>query len=84
MQIKMSAREETPTNTVFKDKCPERENFFKYRVIPLWNFLPQEVIQAKTTNLFKNRLDNFYIKKTSLSLRSNEIRKNNILTITDT
>ena len=67
----LSTQRPQPTN------CPKREYFFTYRVIPLWNALPQEVIQVKTTN----RLDNFLKKRTSHSLRYIEIRGNNLLTI---
>jgi len=36
-----------------------RKNFFSQRVINIWNGLPQEVVDADTVNLFKNRLDKF-------------------------
>ena len=34
-----------------------RRHFFTQRVMSLWNSLPQEVIDAKTLNVFKKRLD---------------------------
>jgi len=34
-----------------------RKNFFSLRVVSSWNTLPQHVIEATTTNSFKNRLD---------------------------
>lgn len=34
-----------------------RKNFFTHRIVEDWNELPQEVINAETTNAFKNRLD---------------------------
>jgi hypothetical protein len=43
--------------------CPQRENFFAYRVVKSWNSLPQEIIQSKSVNQFKNLLDNFHRKE---------------------
>ena len=37
--------------------CPQRENFFTYRVASHWNSLPQKIIQSGNVNQFKNRLD---------------------------
>jgi len=37
-----------------------RKNFFSNRVISTWNSLPGTVVQAKTTNQFKNRLDGYW------------------------
>ena len=34
-----------------------RRYFFTQRVVSLWNSLPQEVVDAKTLNLFKRQLD---------------------------
>eukprot|EP00061_Rhincodon_typus_P006869 g27946.t1 len=34
-----------------------RRHFFTQRVVSLWNSLPQEVVDAKTLNIFKRRLD---------------------------
>ena len=36
-----------------------RRNFFTQRVINSWNKLPQNVVDAETVNVFKNRLDKF-------------------------
>ena len=33
-----------------------RRHFFTQRVVSLWNALPQEVVDAKTLNIFKRRL----------------------------
>ena len=44
--------------------CSHRENFFTNRVIVRWNQLPNEIVNATSTQLFKNRLDAF-IKKNS-------------------
>ena len=34
-----------------------RKFFFSQRVVNEWNLLPQEVVDATSVNLFKNRLD---------------------------
>ena len=39
-----------------------RNNFFSQRVVNSWNSLPQSVVEAETTNMFKNRL----VKETRL------------------
>ena len=45
-------------NRQFVRSCDQRNNFFTNRIIPNWNALPSQVIEAKTTNQFKNRIDN--------------------------
>jgi len=44
---------------LFKPRCRTtvRKQFFTNRIINQWNSLPQEVINATTVNIFKNRLD---------------------------
>ena len=37
----------------------QRVNFFSIRIINAWNRLPDHVISAQTTNMFKNRLDKY-------------------------
>ena len=37
--------------------CSQREYFFTYRTIPIWNTLPSEVVSCTSLNQFKNRLD---------------------------
>ena len=37
----------------------QRVNFFSIRIINAWNRLPDHVISAQTTNVFKNRLDKY-------------------------
>ena len=44
-------------------KVRQRENYFSYRVLPMWNALPTEVTDAANTNQFKNKLDNHKKKK---------------------
>jgi len=36
-----------------------RRNFFSQRVVNAWNKLPDEVIDVKTVNAFKQALDEF-------------------------
>ena len=38
-----------------------RKRFFSLRVVNYWNALPDNRVEASTTNTFKNRLDKFYI-----------------------
>ncbi len=42
--------------------CDPRDNFFSNRVVPDWNRLPNEVVNAATVNDFKNGLDRFFGK----------------------
>jgi len=46
-------------NHIVIEKCHKnvRKNFFSNRVVKEWNELPQEVKNAQTTNMFKNRYD---------------------------
>ena len=37
-----------------------RKNFFSQRVVNAWNALPQEVVNAKSTNQFKSKIDQFW------------------------
>ena len=39
---------------------PVVKNFFANRVVNIWNSLPDNVIQAKTLNIFKNKLDKLW------------------------
>ena len=34
-----------------------RPNFFSFRLANLWNSLPENVVEALSTDLFKNRFD---------------------------
>ena len=43
-------------------KSNARHYFLNNRVVENWNKLPQEVIDSRTVNQFKNRLDNYAIK----------------------
>ena len=40
-----------------------RKNFFSIRVIKEWNSLPAYVVEAETTNSFKNKLDAYWSEK---------------------
>ena len=35
-------------------------HIFSLRVVNYWNALPDNIVEASTTNTFKNRLDKFY------------------------
>ncbi len=37
-----------------------RKHFFSNRIIEVWNSLPNDVVLAESTNIFKNRLDKFW------------------------
>jgi len=39
-----------------------RANFFGYRVVNVWNSLPEEVVTASSVNCFKGRFDRLYHK----------------------
>jgi len=39
--------------------CNIRNNFFPNRVVNPWNSLPDEIVEAKSVNSFKNKLDKF-------------------------
>ena len=41
-------------------KSSLRKNSFTLRVVNTWNSLPSQVVEAKTVNTFKNRLDRFW------------------------
>ena len=43
-----------------------RRTFFSQRVVTDWNRLPQHVIEAPSTNAFKNRLDKFWQQDMSI------------------
>ena len=42
---------------VIRSRLEIRKHFYSQRVVPIWNSLPQEVIDAPSVNAFKNRLD---------------------------
>lgn len=37
--------------------CDPRYNFFSNRIVPMWNKLDNEIVNAKTVNRFKNMFD---------------------------
>jgi len=47
---------------VYVPQCAKtvRKTFFSVRVCNSWNSLPQHVIEAQSTNSFKNRLDKYW------------------------
>ena len=38
-------------------RTERRRHFFTQRVVSLWNSFPQEIVDAKTLNVFERRLD---------------------------
>ena len=46
-------------NRQFIRNFPQRENFFTNRIVPYWNILPEEVVNARSVNSFKKRYDEF-------------------------
>ncbi len=44
-----------------------REYFFTHRTIPLWNNLPTKIIESKSTNQFKNRLDEYLLEQHTIN-----------------
>ncbi len=50
---------------VFKERAETstRRHFFTCRVVELWNELPEEVAAAPNTDIFKERLDNFWANR---------------------
>ena len=51
----------------YTKNCDQRDNFFTNRVVPIWNALPEHVINAKSINEFKNRYDQLKKKENSVS-----------------
>ena len=47
---------------LYKEKCKKelRRNYFRNRIVNLWNALPNSVVESPTLNTFKNRLDKFW------------------------
>ena len=37
-----------------------RDHFLTNRIVPLWNSLPQSVVDARSLNSFKSKLDSFF------------------------
>jgi len=40
-----------------------RKHFFSNRIIAVWNRLPNIIVNAESTNIFKNRLDKFWVNQ---------------------
>ena len=45
---------------VQRARTETRRRFFSHRVVSEWNRLPQRVVEATSTNCFKNRLDSYW------------------------
>ena len=50
------------TNKLFKQRFNTRQfqHFFSNRIVNNWNSLPEEIVNSKTLNSFKNRLDKYW------------------------
>ena len=46
-------------------KVTQRDMFFSNRVVDQWNALPNDVVTAKSLNIFQNKLDNYYKIRTT-------------------
>ena len=44
-------------------KTELRQNFFSVRVTDVWNSLPESIVNAKSLNCFKNKLDTYWINQ---------------------
>ena len=40
-------------------KCQQRENFFTNRIANEWRELPAHIVNSKSKNAFKNRIDKY-------------------------
>jgi len=40
-----------------------REHFFSNRIIAVWNSLLNNIVNAESTKIFKNRLDRFWVNQ---------------------
>ena len=40
-----------------------RKHFFCNRIVQVWNSLPNFVVSAESTNIYKNRLDKFWFNQ---------------------
>ena len=62
--IDNSKRVRGHTFKLVKNHCKSntRSCFFSQRVVNKWNGLPEEVVQAKTVNTFKNKLDKITVR----------------------
>ena len=40
-----------------------RKHFFSIRIVAVWNSLPNSIVNAESTNIFKNRLDRFWFNQ---------------------
>src|SRR5664279_55111 len=43
-----------------RSRLNPRKNFFSQRVVNYWNSLPSNVVEATSTNSFKNRIDKYW------------------------
>jgi len=40
-----------------------RKHFFRNRIIAVWNSVPNIIVNTESTNIFKNRLDRFWVNQ---------------------
>ena len=65
MQIKINFRSSTTSTYETRDniyKLPPdlMKYYFTNKIVPIWNSLPNSVLSADSTSLFKSRLDRFW------------------------
>ena len=48
--------------------CSSRFHFFTNRVVNIWNQLPEEIVSARTLNIFKSKLDAWLVKKVATAI----------------
>ena len=60
-KFEVSHRTRGHNRKIYKERVETeiRRKFFSNRIVDRWNELPQEVINSKTVDTFKNRLDKY-------------------------
>ena len=60
---------------IFKERAKYeiRRNYFKYRVVDIWNSLPQKVVDCKSVLSFEKNLDKFWEEQDTMFLFREDI-----------